>query len=117
MSHLTILPTVVQDLDLLVSALESLQLHPQRGGEVMGFAGEIQAVAVRIQLEDGANGLALGWLPQADGSLALVGDLERLSRCQALPALLTEITHTYAAHLALREAARCFPGATVSLVV
>lgn len=114
MSHLTILPTVLREADLLVSALESLQLNPQRNGTVTGFAGERQPVDVHIQMEEG---LCLGWRLQGDGALALVGDLQRLSRCQALPALLAEITRSYAAHLALREAALTFPEATVDLLL
>lgn len=114
MSHLTILPTVLRDADLLVRALGSLQLNPERGGAVIGFAGEAQPVDVHIRLEDG---LRLGWREQRDGSLALVADLERLSRHRALPALLAEVTRTYAVHLALREAATLPPEARVDLAV
>lgn len=114
MSHLTILPTVLRDADLLVQALGALQLNPQRGGAVIGFAGEAQPVDVHIRLEDG---LRLGWREQRDGSLALVADLERLSRNRALPALLAELTRTYAVHLALREAATQLPEASFELVV
>lgn len=113
MSHLTILPTVLRDTDLLVAALDALQLHPKREGRVLGFAGEMEQVAVAIQLKDD---LSLGWREEEDGTLALVADLERLSRFTALPALLAEITHAYAARLALQEASRYLSGATVNLV-
>lgn len=101
MSHLTILPTVLRDADLLVSALDTLQLHPRRDGEVSGFAGDHHPVDVHIRLEDG---LFLGWRQLPDGTLALVGDLQQLSRCTRLNRLLGTITRTYAAHLALQEA-------------
>ena len=58
MSHFTTLPTVLRDADLLVSALESLGLEPERDGKLIGFAGEEQPVAVHIRL---AAGMRLGW--------------------------------------------------------
>lgn len=113
MSHLTILPTVLRDADLLVSALQALQLSPQREGTMHGFAGETQPVDVQIRLKDG---VCLGWRQQADGSLALVGDLQRISRSTRLTRLIGTITHTYAAHLALRDAATHLSGARLDLV-
>ncbi|MEB3317293.1 MAG: DUF1257 domain-containing protein [Cyanobacteriota bacterium] len=113
MSHFTTLPTVLRDTDLLVAALESLQLQPEREGCLIGFAGEEQPVAVRIRL---GEGLCLGWRRQADGCLALVGDLSRLSRSAELTGLLGDITRAYAVHLALREASDRFAGAVLSVV-
>ena len=113
MSHFTTLPTVLRDVDLLVSALESLQLEPQREGILLGFAGEEQPVAVHIQRGDG---LRLGWRWDADGCLALVGDLSRLGCCGELTTLLGAITRAYAARLALREAAIHLPGAVLDVV-
>jgi len=110
MSHLSILPTALREADLLVSALETLQLQPQRQGWVVGFPGDEQPVDVHIRLE---GGLSLGWRQQPDGSLALVGDVQRLSQWGRFPGLLTEITRAYAAHLALREAS-AFPYATTT---
>ncbi|MFN9546664.1 MAG: DUF1257 domain-containing protein [Cyanobacteriota bacterium] len=113
MSHFTTLPTVLRDADLLVSALESLQLAPERDGTLVGFAGEEQPVAVHIRLRDG---LRLGWRRDAEGCLALVGDLPRLSRCGELTSLLGAITRAYAARLALREASAHLPGAVLDVV-
>ncbi|MEB3303084.1 MAG: DUF1257 domain-containing protein [Cyanobacteriota bacterium] len=110
MSHLTILPTVLRDRELLISALEALQLAPQRGGFVMGFGGEQHPVDVQIHFESGQR---LGWRQQRDGSLELVADLQRVAQGNALPELLGEITRTYAAHLALREASISFSGASI----
>jgi hypothetical protein len=113
MSHFTTLPTVLRDADLLVAALESLQLHPVRDGRLIGFAGEEQPVAVLIRL---ADGLCLGWRQEADGCLALVGDVSRLSRGAELTGLLGDITRAYAVRLALREASGHFPGAVLNVV-
>ncbi|MEB3255738.1 MAG: DUF1257 domain-containing protein [Synechococcaceae cyanobacterium] len=109
MSHLSILPTVLRDADLLVASLASLKLLPQRDGSVHGF-GEEQAVEVRVTLADGQT---LGWSRQSDGSLALVGDLQRLSRSRPLQRLLGRITRAYAAHQAVAEAATLLGDAVV----
>jgi hypothetical protein len=109
MSHLTILPTVLHDADRLAASLEGLGLQPIRGGELRGFQ-ESEPVELRVELD---AGLALGWRRQPDGSLALVGDLQRLSRSRALQRLLARITHAYAARQALEDAALRLPEALV----
>lgn len=109
MSHLSILPTVLRDADHLVASLESLHLTPIRGGSLRGFH-ESRPVEVRVELSDGQ---CLGWSRQSDGSLALVGDLQRLSRSRSLQRLLGQITRAYAAHQALAAAAADLPGALV----
>ena len=101
MSHLSILPTVLRDADTLISAIASLGFEARRGGMVNGFADERRPVEVQLQL---ANGQMLGWQRQFDGRLALVADLQRLSRSQPLQHLLARITRSYAAHAALRQA-------------
>ncbi|MBM5798175.1 MAG: DUF1257 domain-containing protein [Cyanobacteria bacterium K_Offshore_0m_m2_072] len=101
MSHLSILPTVLRDADTLISALASLGLKARRGGQVSGFAGDQRTVELQIQL---ATGQTLGWQRQADGRLALVADLQRLSHSQSLQRLLARITRSYAVHAALRLA-------------
>ena len=111
MSHLSILPTVLRNADRLAASLESLGLQPLRGGELSGFQ-ETLPVEVRVELE---SGLALGWRRQPDGSLALVGDLQRLSRCLTLQKLLGRITHAYAARQALDEIAVALPDAMVHI--
>jgi hypothetical protein len=113
MSHLTILPTVLRDLDLMVSALEALHLAPERNGTVLGFAGEREPVDIHVQLPKGPS---LGWRQQADGTLELVADLQKLAQCTAVPQLLTQITRTYATHHALREASTSLSGATIDVL-
>jgi hypothetical protein len=108
MSHLSILPTVLRDADLLHQALGSLGLASEPGGELVGFGGERQPVAICVHLEGGQR---LGWQRTADGSLALVGDLQQLSRSLTLQKLLGRITRAYAARQALQEASRSLPTA------
>lgn len=114
MSHLSILPTVLRDAAGLTASLQALGLEPRAGGVLMGFAGEQQPVVVQVVLSDG---LALGWARQGDGSLALVGDLQRLSQNRQLPVLLGRITRHYAAQMALQEAASHFAGSRVTVAV
>ena len=101
LSHLSILPTVLRDVACLCDTLQSLGLHPERDGVIEGFAGESLPVLVAVRLADGQ---AMGWSRARDGSLALVGDLQRLSRCRDLQAFLGQVTRAYAARSALREA-------------
>jgi hypothetical protein len=108
MSHLSILPTVLRDTDILRQALVSLGLASEPGGELLGFAGESQLVAISVQLEDGQK---LGWQRSADGSLSLVGDLQQLSRSLTLQTLLGRITRAYAARQALQAASLSLPTA------
>lgn len=113
MSHLSILPTVLRDAEALAATLASLGL-PGGGGELVGFAGERQAVTLQLRLKDGQG---LGWALQDDGSLALVGDLQRISRNTALQRLLGRITRAYAARAALQEARLAVPTASIELRV
>jgi hypothetical protein len=101
MSHLSILPTVLRDADLLESCLRSMGFSPQRDVQLQGFSGERRPVLLRLQLD---ADISLGWCRAEDGSLALVGDLQRLSRVRSLEPLLARITRNYAARDALRQA-------------
>jgi hypothetical protein len=112
MSHLSILPTVLHDADALAASLEALGLQPLWGGHLEGFAGEMEPVVLQVRC---AAGHHLGWQRQADGSLALVGDLQRLSRSQNVQQLLARITRRYAASRALADAQLHVPAAQVSL--
>ncbi len=102
MSHLSILPTVLRDVDCLAASLEELGLQPQRGGSLQGFADDVVAVDVQVTL---SCGLAIGWQRQGGGQLALVADLQRLSRSLPLQHLLGCLTRAYAVHAALRQLA------------
>jgi hypothetical protein len=112
MSHLSILPTVLRDSDLLAACLAELGYTPRRGGYLSDFAGMRQIVELQVAV---AEDTALGWQRQPDGTLALVGDLQRLSRSTTIPQLLGAITRSYAARAALLDAAVHIPQAFVTL--
>ena len=114
MSHLSILPTVLRDSEVLGATLSTLKLPWRHGGDLVGFGGERIAVTLQLQLRDGQG---LGWIRQANGSLALVGDLQRLSRNTALQRLLGRITRAYAARAALHDASLALPTASIELRV
>lgn len=101
MSHLSILPTVLRHTDTLAASLGALGLAPRRGGSLEGFAGDQQPVELQVTL---ADGLVLGWQRGSDGSLALVADLQRLSRSRDLEPFLSRLTRAYAAREALLAA-------------
>ncbi|EDY39101.1 conserved hypothetical protein [Cyanobium sp. PCC 7001] len=107
MSHLSILPTLFRDPETLAATLEAAGLVPLWGGVLQGFAEESQAVVLRVHLQGGGT---LGWRRQPDGSLALVGDLQRLSRSRSLQALLARLTRAYAARSAVKDAQLQFEG-------
>ena len=112
MSHLSILPTVLRDAVRLATSLEQLGLEPQQGGSLAGFGGEKQAVLLQVALPGGES---LGWQRQPDGVLALVGDLQRLSRSTSMQRWISRITRCYATLTALEEASRLWPAAGVEL--
>ena len=112
MSHLSILPTVLRDAEWLASSLRALGYHPRWGGDLKGFASDRLAVVLQVQLKDGQP---LGWSRQQDGSLALVGDLQRISRSSSLQALLSRITRHYAATKALADASQHLGQANISI--
>ncbi|MDM7936002.1 MAG: DUF1257 domain-containing protein [Cyanobium sp. CZS 48M] len=113
MSHLSILPTVIRDLDLLAASLVDLGCDPSPAGVLEGFAGETTAVDLKVRF---SAEQWIGWCRQADGTLALVGDLQRLSRSRPLQTFLGRLTRRYAARLALQDAALQLPMATIDLV-
>jgi hypothetical protein len=51
MSHLSILPTLLRDVDLLAEALTDLGQVVHHGGAVEGFAGERVPVLLRLELD------------------------------------------------------------------
>lgn len=112
MSHLSILPTVLRDEDVLIQALEDLDLTVIRGGHLRGFANQREAVALRVKLPEG---MWLGWRLEASGQLALVGDLQQLGRSRSLQHLIGSITRRYAARQALRNLATDLPDAKAVL--
>jgi hypothetical protein len=80
---------------------------------VKGFQ-QSEPVELWVEVE---SDLCLGWSRLPDGSLALVGDLQRLSRSRPLQRLLGRITRAYAARPALEEASLRLPDALVHVHV
>lgn len=132
MSHLSILPTLLRDVDLLAEALTDLGQQVHRGGAVEGFAGERVPVLLRLDLAGDphranqamliarrppqSSSFSLGWARQLDGSLALVGDLGRIAAASPLQELLSQLSHRYALCQALQAAASSgFAGAKLTL--
>ncbi len=113
MSHLSILPTVLQDERLLAQALEDLGYLVHWGGQLKGFADQRKPVTLWVQV---TPELQLGWTRQSDSSLALVGDLQRLGRSHSVQQLVGQITQTYAALRALEAAATELASASVELI-
>ena len=106
MSHLSILPTVLHDVERLAECLESFGLQVHRGGELSTPVGR-QSVCLRVSVEGGQQ---LGWRQSSSGNLELVADLERVSRDHSLQTLLSRLTRAYAARQALDRLQHC-PGA------
>ena len=140
MSHLSILPTLLRDVDLLAEALTDLGQEVQQGGAVEGFAGERVPVLLRLDVVVGPllgspnqtqaqskrsarktiqalrPSFSLGWARQLDGSLALVGDLGRIAAASPLQELLSQLSHRYALRQTLQAAASsAFAGAELTL--
>jgi hypothetical protein len=113
LSHLSILPTVIRDLDQFAATLNDLGFEPVQGGALEGFAGERTPVDLRVRF---STRHWIGWRRQPDGTLALVGDLQRLGRSRSLQTFLGRLTRRYAARMAVLEAARHLPMATIDLV-
>ena len=72
MSHLTILPTVITDLELLEETLLAERYFVQRPGLIKAFGQDIYPAEL---VATDRSGLQMGWRWDADGSLALMLDL------------------------------------------
>ena len=105
MSHLSILPTVLHDVERLAESLESFGF---KSIEVVSCPPRWQPK--RLSLGACEGGQQLGWRQSSSGSLELVADLERVSRDHSLQTLLSRLTRAYAARQALDSLQHC-PGA------
>ncbi|UPM50546.1 MULTISPECIES: DUF1257 domain-containing protein [unclassified Synechococcus] len=113
MSHLSILPTVLDDERLLAQALQELGYAVHWGGQLNGFADQRESVALWVQVNPEQQ---LGWARQPNGRLALVGDLQRLGRSHSVQQLVGQITRSYAALHALKTASEELGHASVELI-
>ena len=102
MSHLTILPTVITDLELLEETLLAEHYLVQRPGLIKAFGQDVyQADLVATD----SNGLQMAWRWDTDGSLELMLDLGQTKDSAGHKTHLKTILRAYALRSALRSAA------------
>lgn len=101
MSHLTILPTVITDLELLEETLLAEHYFVQRPGLIKAFGQDIYPAEL---VATDSSGLQMGWRWDADGSLALMLDLGQTKNSAGHKTHLKTILRAYALRSALRAA-------------
>ena len=101
MSHLTILPTVIRDLELLEETLLAEHYLVQRPGLIKAFGQDIYPAEL---VATDSSGLQMGWRWDADGSLALMLDLGQTRNSAGHKTHLKTILRAYALRSALRSA-------------
>ena len=101
MSHLTILPTVITDLELLEETLLAEHYLVQRPGLIKAFGQDIYPAEL---VATDSSGLQMGWRWDADGSLALMLDLGQTRNSVGHKTHLKTILRAYALRSALRAA-------------
>ena len=110
MSHLSILPTLVTDLDLLEIALQAEGFRVQCGGIVSSFDRH-QAVDLAAYHP---SGLQLGWRRTGDhDQLDLVADLSAPAGSGRTESALRRVLRRYALNTALHDAGQ-FDAETVT---
>ena len=100
-SHLSILPTALTDLDRLASVLIGQGYRVEREGRLIGFAGE----SLRFDLKATSSaGTHFAWRRSASGpQLELIADLERQGAADTYQPRLQRILRLYALSQALDE--------------
>ena len=101
MSHLTILPTVIKDLELLEETLLAEHYLVQRPGLIKAFGQDVYPAEL---VATDSSGLQMGWRRDADGSLALMLDLGQTRDSAGHETRLKTILRAYALRSALRSA-------------
>ena len=101
MSHLTILPTVITDLELLEETLLAEHYLVQRPGLIKAFGQDVFPAEL---VATDSSGLQMGWRWDADGSLALMLDLGQTRNSAGHKTHLKTILRAYTLRSALRSA-------------
>ncbi len=101
MSHLTILPTVIKDLELLEETLLAENYLVQRPGLIKAFGQDIYSADL---VATDRSGLQMGWRWDTDGSLALMLDLGQTNDSAGHQTRLKTILRAYALRSALHSA-------------
>ena len=103
MSHLSILPTLVNDLELLATALRAEGFSVELEGQLCSFETRL-SVALSAKHP---TGLSLGWTwNQHHDALDVVIDLGKPSRSVSVKRSLSRVLRRYALQKALRDADR-----------
>lgn len=103
MSHLSILPTLVNDLDLLASALRAEGFAVAIDGQLCSFGTQHNVALAATH----AKGIALGWSwNRHHDSLNVVVDLGRPSQAVSVEQALSRVLRRYALQKALSDASQ-----------
>ena len=100
MSHLTILPTVITDLELLEETLLAEHYLVQRPGLIKAFGEDIFTADL---VATDRSGLQMGWRWDSDGSLSLMLDLGQTKDSAGHQTRLKTILRAYSLRSALRS--------------
>ena len=113
MSHLSILPTVFTRLDWLEQSLVDEGFTVGRDASLHVFGRDPQAVDLLASID---SSHPLAWVRRHDGSITMVGDLQRISLHTGLSGRLQRVTRRYALLEAMDQIQRLDPAtAQVSL--
>ena len=100
MSHLSILPTVFTRLDLLERSLIEEGFVVQTDGSLPDFGTSPRSVDLLARRE---GSRPLGWVHRDDGTIVMVGDLQRISLQSGMALRLQRVTRCYALLEALEQ--------------
>ena len=112
MSHLSILPTVYSNEDLLEASLRDEGFNVVVGGLMARFGRDPLLVDLLAEFGDSPS---LGWIVGSDGVLTMVGDLQRIARHHGLEGRLQRVARRYAVRSALDAAEQFTPGTQMML--
>ena len=88
MSHLSVLPTLINDLTLLAQALNEEGFHTTAPGSIRDFHG--RKLTFDLVACESSN-RSLAWKHCGDGSLSLIADLHRLTKDSNVPEIIHNI--------------------------
>ncbi|WP_320676827.1 hypothetical protein [Prochlorococcus sp. MIT 1300] len=112
MSHLNVLPTLLNDLSLLEQALKEEGFQVQAPGLITDFDGGIQICDLVVN-DNGKPFLA--WNSSDGGRIELIVDLVRLTKQRDTSQLLHRINRRYTALVALKSAKLKFQNFSLSM--
>ncbi len=108
LSHLTILPTVFKQLNLLEASLTNEGFSVLRNVDIIDFEGKninVDILATKNQH------FPISWQKSDDGVISMITDLQRLSRDVEISSTLHKISQSYSLLYATQEALQNFSNA------